>query len=208
MIVRDNWESDERFVFFFSRTRCKQWGEKVRGHRPDFEQAIHPLRPFILTMFDGHINYLARGLRLYLRKIAKKSVRRTSRGSKGPSRTRSSCPGMIRALLSLASYTPPPLHFLSTLYPPMPHSPHSPHSPTSTASKAGSDDNITTSERMSEAALRKKKNADAQAAFRARRANYIATLEETGSSVPAPLLRQVPHAYYLIFTVQSPTLKP
>ncbi|KAG6857578.1 hypothetical protein H0H87_000177 [Tephrocybe sp. NHM501043] len=35
--------------------------------------------------------------------------------------------------------------------------------------------------RMSDVALRKKKNADAQAAFRARRANYIATLEETGS---------------------------
>lgn len=36
---------------------------------------------------------------------------------------------------------------------------------------------------MSDVALRKKKNADAQAAFRARRANYIATLEETGASV-------------------------
>jgi len=35
----------------------------------------------------------------------------------------------------------------------------------------------------SEAALRKKKNADAQAAFRQRRANYIATLEETGSTL-------------------------
>ena len=33
---------------------------------------------------------------------------------------------------------------------------------------------------LSDAALRKKKNADAQAAFRARRANYISTLEETG----------------------------
>ena len=33
---------------------------------------------------------------------------------------------------------------------------------------------------MSDVAIRKKKNADAQAAFRARRANYIATLEETG----------------------------
>ncbi|KAK7694637.1 hypothetical protein QCA50_001824 [Cerrena zonata] len=53
-------------------------------------------------------------------------------------------------------------------------------SPTSTTSK-GSDDNapINTRMSMSEAALRKKKNADAQAAFRARRANYIATLEET-----------------------------
>ena len=36
------------------------------------------------------------------------------------------------------------------------------------------------SSRVSDTALRKKKNADAQAAFRARRANYIATLEETG----------------------------
>jgi hypothetical protein len=36
--------------------------------------------------------------------------------------------------------------------------------------------------RMSDIALRKKKNADAQAAFRARRANYIASLEETGAS--------------------------
>lgn len=35
--------------------------------------------------------------------------------------------------------------------------------------------------RLSDAAMRKKKNADAQAAFRARRANYIATLEETGT---------------------------
>ncbi|KAJ7487618.1 anaphase-promoting complex, cyclosome, subunit 4-domain-containing protein [Mycena galericulata] len=36
-------------------------------------------------------------------------------------------------------------------------------------------------DRLSDIALRKKKNADAQAAFRARRANYIATLEETGN---------------------------
>jgi hypothetical protein len=36
-----------------------------------------------------------------------------------------------------------------------------------------------------DAAMRKKKNADAQAAFRARRANYIATLEEAGSTRPA-----------------------
>ena len=35
-------------------------------------------------------------------------------------------------------------------------------------------------QKLSETALKKKKNADAQAAFRARRANYIATLEETG----------------------------
>ena len=50
--------------------------------------------------------------------------------------------------------------------------------PPSPDPKAGSDDG--TASRMSDAALRKKKNADAQAAFRARRANYIATLEETG----------------------------
>ena len=31
------------------------------------------------------------------------------------------------------------------------------------------------------ALMRKRKNADAQAAFRARRANYIANLEETGT---------------------------
>lgn len=60
--------------------------------------------------------------------------------------------------------------------------PEGSHSPTSANSKAGSDDNSST--RMSsEAALRKKKNADAQAAFRQRRANYIATLEETGSTL-------------------------
>ena len=33
--------------------------------------------------------------------------------------------------------------------------------------------------------MRRKKNADAQAAFRARRANYIASLEETGRLSPA-----------------------
>ena len=42
--------------------------------------------------------------------------------------------------------------------------------------------------RMSDVAIRKKKNADAQAAFRARRANYIATLEETGNTIPHPFL--------------------
>ena len=50
--------------------------------------------------------------------------------------------------------------------------------PPSPDPKAGSDDS--NAARISDAALRKKKNADAQAAFRARRANYIATLEETG----------------------------
>ncbi|CAA7265783.1 unnamed protein product [Cyclocybe aegerita] len=45
--------------------------------------------------------------------------------------------------------------------------------------------------RMSDVALRKKKNADAQAAFRARRANYIATLEETAHIAPVTSLESV-----------------
>ncbi|KAF8509827.1 hypothetical protein JB92DRAFT_2729306, partial [Gautieria morchelliformis] len=36
--------------------------------------------------------------------------------------------------------------------------------------------------------MRRKKNADAQAAFRARRANYIASLEETVTSLEAVVL--------------------
>ncbi|TCD71514.1 hypothetical protein EIP91_008895 [Steccherinum ochraceum] len=67
--------------------------------------------------------------------------------------------------------------------------PHSPHSPASSVSKAGSDDSAHPTDRMSEAALRKKKNADAQAAFRARRANYIATLEETVTNLEAVVLQ-------------------
>ncbi|KAG5648005.1 hypothetical protein DXG03_007039 [Asterophora parasitica] len=43
--------------------------------------------------------------------------------------------------------------------------------------------------RMSDVALRKKKNADAQAAFRARRANYIQTLEETVTSLESVVLQ-------------------
>ncbi|KAF7969344.1 hypothetical protein HWV62_27675 [Athelia sp. TMB] len=43
--------------------------------------------------------------------------------------------------------------------------------------------------RMSDIAVRKKKNADAQAAFRARRANYIATLEETVTSLESVVLQ-------------------
>jgi len=55
-------------------------------------------------------------------------------------------------------------------------------SPTTTNSqpssaKSNPDDAVN---KLTDVALRKKKNADAQAAFRARRANYIATLEETG----------------------------
>lgn len=57
----------------------------------------------------------------------------------------------------------------------MPKSPRS--SPSSANLKSTPDDSTS---RLSDIALRKKKNADAQAAFRARRANYIATLEETG----------------------------
>ncbi|CCM01974.1 uncharacterized protein FIBRA_04047 [Fibroporia radiculosa] len=56
---------------------------------------------------------------------------------------------------------------------------------TSPPPKTGSDDSPS---RMSEAALRKKKNADAQAAFRARRANYIATLEETVTNLEAVVI--------------------
>ncbi|KAJ7706159.1 hypothetical protein B0H17DRAFT_1035964 [Mycena rosella] len=43
--------------------------------------------------------------------------------------------------------------------------------------------------RQNDIALRKKKNADAQAAFRARRANYIATLEETVTSLESVVLQ-------------------
>ncbi|EKM61031.1 uncharacterized protein PHACADRAFT_247347, partial [Phanerochaete carnosa HHB-10118-sp] len=57
-------------------------------------------------------------------------------------------------------------------------------SPLSQTSKAGSDDCAPL-----DAAERKKKNADAQAAFRARRANYIATLEETVTNLEAVVLQ-------------------
>ncbi|KAJ6604670.1 anaphase-promoting complex, cyclosome, subunit 4-domain-containing protein [Mycena vulgaris] len=43
--------------------------------------------------------------------------------------------------------------------------------------------------RQNDILLRKKKNADAQAAFRARRANYIATLEETVTSLESVVLQ-------------------
>ncbi|KAI0757001.1 hypothetical protein C8Q80DRAFT_1340693 [Daedaleopsis nitida] len=58
--------------------------------------------------------------------------------------------------------------------------------PPSPDPKAGSDDSAA---RISDAALRKKKNADAQAAFRARRANYIATLEETVTNLESVVLQ-------------------
>ncbi|KAH9944394.1 uncharacterized protein BXZ73DRAFT_73918 [Epithele typhae] len=57
--------------------------------------------------------------------------------------------------------------------------------PPSPEPKLNSDDSTS---RLSDAALRKKKNADAQAAFRARRANYIATLEETVTNLEAVVL--------------------
>ncbi|KXN90008.1 hypothetical protein AN958_05013 [Leucoagaricus sp. SymC.cos] len=65
----------------------------------------------------------------------------------------------------------------------MPKSPRS--SPSSANPKNGDDSNP----RLSDIALRKKKNADAQAAFRARRANYIATLEETVTSLESVVLQ-------------------
>ncbi|KAF8445956.1 hypothetical protein L210DRAFT_2945697 [Boletus edulis BED1] len=52
--------------------------------------------------------------------------------------------------------------------------------------KADIDDPIA---RITDIALRKKKNADAQAAFRQRRANYIATLEETVTSLESVVLQ-------------------
>ncbi|KAI0735179.1 hypothetical protein C8Q76DRAFT_791751 [Earliella scabrosa] len=59
--------------------------------------------------------------------------------------------------------------------------------PPSPDPRAGSDDS--NAARLSDAALRKKKNADAQAAFRARRANYIATLEETVTNLESVVLQ-------------------
>ncbi|KAF8807425.1 hypothetical protein BYT27DRAFT_7138256 [Phlegmacium glaucopus] len=64
----------------------------------------------------------------------------------------------------------------------MPKSTHSPPSPHSKPSSSPTS-------RMSDVAIRKKKNADAQAAFRARRANYIATLEETVTSLESVVLQ-------------------
>ena len=60
-----------------------------------------------------------------------------------------------------------------------PAMPDSGQSPKSAANKSPSADHA-----PPDTNERKKKNADAQAAFRARRANYIATLEETGASAP------------------------
>ncbi|KAF8168081.1 hypothetical protein B0H34DRAFT_44878 [Crassisporium funariophilum] len=67
----------------------------------------------------------------------------------------------------------------------MPKSTSTIASPTSIYSKPTSE----SSSRMSDVALRKKKNADAQAAFRARRANYIATLEETVTSLESVVIQ-------------------
>lgn len=44
--------------------------------------------------------------------------------------------------------------------------------------------------RANDIALRKKKNAEAQAAFRARRTNYIGTLEETGEDFSRRIFRR------------------
>ncbi|KAF9453800.1 hypothetical protein P691DRAFT_557479 [Macrolepiota fuliginosa MF-IS2] len=66
----------------------------------------------------------------------------------------------------------------------MPKSPRS--SPSSTNPKSAIDD---AGLHLTDIALRKKKNADAQAAFRARRANYIATLEETVTSLESVVLQ-------------------
>ena len=67
------------------------------------------------------------------------------------------------------------------------------------------------SSRMSDVAIRKKKNADAQAAFRARRANYIATLEETGSTflLPPPLSPPIAHLFFfpLVTSLESVVLQ-
>jgi hypothetical protein len=62
--------------------------------------------------------------------------------------------------------------------------PKSPSTLTNNIHKAASEE---PSFRSTDVAMRKKKNADAQAAFRARRANYIATLEETGKTIPFPI---------------------
>jgi hypothetical protein len=59
------------------------------------------------------------------------------------------------------------------------------------SAKSNTDDAVN---KLSDVALRKKKNADAQAAFRARRANYIATLEETGNIAFIFFFSPVPHA--------------
>ncbi|OAX42985.1 hypothetical protein K503DRAFT_766279 [Rhizopogon vinicolor AM-OR11-026] len=70
----------------------------------------------------------------------------------------------------------------------MPNRADAGHSPPDDKSdfKVDVDDPLT---RMSDIALRKKKNADAQAAFRQRRANYIATLEETVTSLESVVLQ-------------------
>ncbi|KAG6879287.1 hypothetical protein C0992_003891 [Termitomyces sp. T32_za158] len=60
---------------------------------------------------------------------------------------------------------------------------------TASAANHGQQANDEQTSRMSDVALRKKKNADAQAAFRARRANYIATLEETVTSLESVVIQ-------------------
>lgn len=69
----------------------------------------------------------------------------------------------------------------------MPKSNNSSRSPSSASHPKPSADDAAV--RLSDVALRKKKNADAQAAFRARRAHYIATLEETVTSLESVVLQ-------------------
>ncbi|KAL0951165.1 hypothetical protein HGRIS_007896 [Hohenbuehelia grisea] len=66
-------------------------------------------------------------------------------------------------------------------------SPASPPAGSLAQPQSPSDEHL--SRKMSDVALRKKKNADAQAAFRARRANYISTLEETVTSLESVVLQ-------------------
>jgi hypothetical protein len=66
----------------------------------------------------------------------------------------------------------------------------------------GPSDSASPDAMVSDQSERKKKNADAQAAFRARRANYIATLEETGA--PTVLARAIVFPALLLTSVCPP----
>ncbi|EJC97518.1 uncharacterized protein FOMMEDRAFT_163014 [Fomitiporia mediterranea MF3/22] len=69
----------------------------------------------------------------------------------------------------------------------MPKTPQSqPPSPVKQPANAPALDKL---DKMSEIALRKKKNTNTQAAFRAHCANYIATLEETVTSLEAVVVQ-------------------
>ena len=69
--------------------------------------------------------------------------------------------------------------------------------------KSNTDDAVN---KLTDVALRKKKNADAQAAFRARRANYIATLEETGD-VPFVFIDSSCLTYLTVTSLESVVLQ-